>query len=258
MLPESHLLEREEQVKRDLLIQRVQLGAEIGDVKRRVINYLKREDFYNSLPKTKDNSSVTRRLAIESLRFGDDRDLVLKTMMEKLRLLEAMCSPLEERIRQLAGESDDVRLLMSVQGIDFYSASLYSSYVGDAKRFPDDDHLNSFMGVIPVSRDTGGKPKRGRMSKEGPSVARWLLGVMVDNVARRNPEIKRYYQSVKERSGPGHAHVMTMKKLNRMLYHTLIARQRWKWEDERLTERKLSYLSSSATMTNEGGVTTEA
>jgi transposase len=251
MLPESHLLERDEQVKRDLLIQRVQLGVEIGDVKRRIISYLKREDVYNSLPKTEDNFSIMRRRAIESLCFNDDRDLVITTMMNKLRFLEEQCPPLEERIRQLAGESDDVKLLMSVQGIDFYSASLYSSFVGDAKRFPDDDHLNSFFGIIPVSKDTGGKQKRGKMSKEGPSIARWMLGVMVDNVMRRNPEIKRYYESVKERSNGGHAHVMTMKKLNRMLYHMLTTRQSWKWEDKGLTERKLSRLSS----TNQGGDT---
>ena len=44
MIPESRLLDREEQVKRDLLIQRVQLGAEIGRVKTRIIHYLRRED----------------------------------------------------------------------------------------------------------------------------------------------------------------------------------------------------------------------
>lgn len=256
MLPESHLLEREEQVKRDLLIQRVQLGVEIGNVKRRVISYLKREDVYNSLPKAEDNFSVARRLAIESLRFDDDRDLVVRALMRKLRFLEAECKAFEERIRQIAGESEDVKLLMSVQGVDFYLASLYSSYVGDAKRFPDDDHLNSFFGIIPVTKDTGGKQRRGKMSKEGPSIARWTLAVMVDTVMRHNAEIKRYYESVKEKSNGGHAHVMTMKKLNRMLYHMLTTRQRWKWENEGLTERKLSRLSSpSATTREEGEVT---
>ncbi len=254
MLPESHLLDRQEQVKRDLLMQRVKLGVEIGDVKKRIISYLKREDAYNSLPKTTDNFSAERRRAIESLRFGDDRDLVMRTMLDKLRFLEAQCLPIEDRARQLARESEDVKLLMSIQGVNFYLASLYSSYVGDARRFPDDDHLNSFFGIIPVTKDAGGKQKRGRMSKEGPSIARWTLAVMVDTVMRYNPEIKRYYESVKERSNGGHAHVMTMKKLNRMLYHMLTTRQRWKWEDESLTERKLSRLSSSAK--EEGGDTT--
>ena len=253
LIPESRLLERAEQTKRDLLIQRVKLGVEIGDVKRSVISYLKREDVFNSLPHTEDNFSVARRKAIGSLRFGDDRDLVLGTMMEKIRFLEAMCPSLEERIRKLASESDDVKLLMSVPGIDFYSASLYSSFVGDARRFPDEDHLNSFFGIIPVSRDSGNKKRRGKMSKEGPSIARWMLGVMVDNVMNRNPEIKRYYASVRERSGVGHAHIMTMKKLNRMLYYMLTTRQHWKWEDESLTERKLSELSAgfSTVTTNE-------
>lgn len=257
MLPEAHLLDREEQLRRDLLVQRVKLGVEIGNVKRSIISYLKREDVYRTLPKTDDNFSVARRLAIKALNFGDDRDLVLRTMMNRLKFLEAQCLPFEERIRLLAKESDDVKLLISIRGVDFYLASLYSSFVGDARRFPDDDHLNSYFGIIPVTKDTGGKQRRGKMSKEGPSMARWTLAVMVDTVMRYNPEIKRYYESVKERSNGSHAHVMTMKKLNRMLYHMLTTRQRWKWESEELTERKLSRLnppSPPATTANEEDV----
>jgi transposase len=239
MIPESRLLEREEQVKRDLLIQRVRLGAEIGRVKTRILHYLRREDLYNSLPKTANKFSIERRQAIESLHLGDDRDLVIRSLMSKLSFLEAQCLPFEERIRRVAKENDDVKLLMSIRGVDFYLASLYSSFAGDVKRFPDDDHLNSFFGIIPVSKDSSDKKRRGRMSKEGPAMARWGLGMMVDCVMKYNPEIKRYYNSVKERSNGGHAHIMTMKKLNRMIYHMLTTRQRWKWEDESLTERKL-------------------
>ncbi|MEO9294909.1 MAG: transposase [Nitrososphaera sp.] len=42
MLPESHLLDPEEQVKRDLLVQRVKIGKEIGRVKNSIISYLER------------------------------------------------------------------------------------------------------------------------------------------------------------------------------------------------------------------------
>ena len=245
MIPESRLLDREEQVKRDLLIQRVQLGAEIGRVKTRILHYLKREDLYDSLPKTANKFSVERRRAIGSLHLNDDRELVIRALMDKLRFLETQCLPFEERIRQVAKENDDVRLLMSIRGVDFYLASLYSSFTGDVRRFPDDDHLNSFFGIIPVSKDSSDKKRRGRMSKEGPAIARWGLGMMVDCVMKYNPEIKRYYNSVKERSNGGHAHIMTMKKLNRMIYHMLTTRERWKWEDEGLTERKLSNLEST-------------
>ncbi len=93
MLPESHLLERDEQIARDLLVQRVKLGVEIGRLKSSVIGYLKREGVYDSLPKTKDNFSVRRRRAIRMLRFDDKRDLVLKTMMDRMNFLEGSAFP---------------------------------------------------------------------------------------------------------------------------------------------------------------------
>jgi transposase len=243
MLPESHLLTREEQIVRDLLIQRVKLGVEIRRTKNSVISYLKREGVFTTLPKTDDNFSVTRREAIDALRFGDDRDLVLRTMMEKIGFYEARCAPLEERVRALVKENEDVRLLMTIPGVDYYLASLLSSYIRDVNRFPSFDNLASFFGIIPQSGDSANVKRRGRMSKDGPSIARWALGIMTDTVMRRNAHLHAYYAHEKERTGSGkYAHVLTMKKLLRMVYHILKTREHWRWEDEALTKRKLANL----------------
>jgi hypothetical protein len=48
------------------------------------VSYLKREGVYQSLPEASDNFSARRREAIRSLRFNDDSDPVLKTMMDRL------------------------------------------------------------------------------------------------------------------------------------------------------------------------------
>jgi transposase len=243
MLPESHLLDRDEQVVRDLLVQRVKLGVEIGRLKNSVIGYLKREGVYDSLPPTGDNFSLKRRRAIRSLRFHDERDLVLTTMMDRLQFLEKQCTPLEDSVRENAKLNDDVKILMSITGVDYYLASLISSFIGDVERFPSDDHLASFFGIVPTSRDSADVKRRGRMTKDGSSIARWTLSVMVDTVTQHNEPIKAYYQSVKERTGSGKlAHVSTMRKLTRMLYHMLKTRQHWKWENPRLTERKMARL----------------
>ena len=243
MLPESHLLDRDRQVVRDLLVQRVKLGVEIGRLKNSVIGYLKREGVYDSLPKTGDNFSVKRRRAIRSLRFHDERDLVLGTMMDRLQFLEKQCTPLEDSVRKNARVSDDVRILMSITGVDYYLASLISSFIGDVERFPSDDHLASFFGIIPTSRDSADVKRRGKMTKDGSSIARWTLSVMVDTVMQHNEPIREYYTSVKKRTGSGKlAHVSTMRKLTRMLYHMLKTREHWKWENPLLTERKMARL----------------
>ena len=243
MLPESHLLDRDQQIVRDLLVQRVKLGVEIGRLKNSVIGYLKREGVYDSLPKAGDNFSARRRQAIHSLRFHDERDLVLGTMMDRLRFLEKQCTPLEDSVRKNARVSDDVKILMTITGVDYYLASLISSFIGNVERFPSDDHLASFFGIVPTSRDSADVKRRGKMTKDGSSIARWTLSVMVDTVMQHNEPIREYYTSVKERTGSGKlAHVSTMRKLTRMLYHMLKTKQHWKWENPRLTERKIARL----------------
>jgi transposase len=124
LLPESHLLDREEQIERDPLIQRVKLGVEIGRMKSSITSYLTREGVIQSLPDSSDSFSAARRLALSSLRFDDDRDLVLRTMIERLEFMEGQCEPLEERIRRNARENKYVRILMSIPGVDYYLASL--------------------------------------------------------------------------------------------------------------------------------------
>ena len=57
MIPESHLLNEDARISRDLLIQRVKLGRSIATAKNDIIGYLKREGLFDSLPKTNDNFS---------------------------------------------------------------------------------------------------------------------------------------------------------------------------------------------------------
>lgn len=61
MLPESHLLDKDEQMARDLLVQRVKTGNEIGRLKGSIISYLTREGVYHTLlPESADNFSDKR------------------------------------------------------------------------------------------------------------------------------------------------------------------------------------------------------
>lgn len=248
MLPESHLLDRDEQIARDLLVQRVKTGNEIGRSKGSIISYLKREGVYHTLPESSDNFSDKRRNAIKSLKFDDDRDLVLQTMVRRLEFLEKQCTPLEDRIRKYASKSEDVKLMMTIRGVDYYLASLLSSYIGDIGRFPSDDHLASYFGIVPANRDSANIRRRGRMAKEGPAVARWVLSIMVDTVTKYNRPMKDYYLSVKNRTSSGSmAHTSTARKLVRMLYHMLKTRQHWKWENPKLSKKKIAKLGGGDT-----------
>ena len=150
-----------------------------------------------------------------------------------------------DKIRAIATESEDVRRLMTIKGVDFYLASLTSSYIGNVNRFSDDNHLASFLGIVPESRDSSNVKRRGRMSKEGPATARWAFSIMTDTVMRYNPQFKLYYLSVKKRKSSGAlAHVAAMRKLARMIDHMLKYKENLKWEDKASTVRKLAELDN--------------
>ena len=108
MLPESHLLNEEERIFRDLLIQRVKISNEISAAKNSIIGYLKREGLYDSLPESSNSFSEKRREAIRGIRFSNQKDLVLRTMIDRLEFFERQIDPLEEEIKTIARENEDV------------------------------------------------------------------------------------------------------------------------------------------------------
>ena len=165
MIPESHLLDENDRIFRDLLIQRVKLGRSISSTKNSIIGYLKREGIFDNLPETEDNFSVKRRKAMKEIRFNNQKDLVLTTMIERLEFFEKQIIPLEMEIKRSAKKSEDVKLLMSIPGIDYYLASLLSSYIGDVKRFGTSDKLASFFGIITSTKDSSTIKKRASYNK---------------------------------------------------------------------------------------------
>lgn len=108
MIPEAHLLEREDQICRDLLIQRVKLGAESTKLKNSITGYLKREGLYQDLPESSNTFSGSRRKAMRAIAFGDERDMILSSMLDRLEFIERQAQPFEMKIKERAKESEDV------------------------------------------------------------------------------------------------------------------------------------------------------
>jgi transposase len=66
---------------------------------------------------------------------------VLKVLDDEIRLLS-------KRLRDLAEDDEDVRLLMTIPGIGYYSALLVKSEIGDVNRFAFGDRLCSYAGLV--------------------------------------------------------------------------------------------------------------
>jgi transposase len=52
-------------------------------------------------------------------------------------------------LKGLAGLDEDVKLLMTIPGIGYYTALLVKAEIGDVNRFRSGDHLCSYAGLVP-------------------------------------------------------------------------------------------------------------
>jgi len=57
--------------------------------------------------------------------------------------------------------SEEVKRLMEIKGIDFYSALAIMAWIGDINRFPSDRKLAAWVGLVPRVRQSGDKEIHG-------------------------------------------------------------------------------------------------
>jgi transposase len=140
---------------------------------------------------------------------------VLKMLDDEIRLLS-------RQLRGLAENSEDVKLLMTVPGIGYYSALLIKSEIGDVNRFPFGERLCSYAGLVPSTYASGNTVRHGRITKEGSS---WLRWVMVEaahvHVFKYDTAITRAYHGLAERRGKQVALAATARRLLLCCYSVL-------------------------------------
>lgn len=176
-------------------------------------------------------------LTYEGIKQPIDHGLFTGKGVEWLHTLELnpiesylrIISPLDEEIRcvskelkEMAMVDEDVKLLMTIPGVGYYTALLVKSEVGDINRFSDGDKLCSYAGLVPSTHASGGTVRHGSITKEG---SRWLRWVMVEaamtHVHKYDTAITKAYHRIAERRGKQVATVAAARKLLMCCYAVL-------------------------------------
>ena len=140
-------------------------------------------------------------------------------------------TPLTEEIRRLsrelkalAGEDEEVQLLMTIPGVGYYTALLVKAEVGEIDLFPSGEKLCSYAGLIPSTRSSGGVTRHCGITKEG---SRWLRWAMVEATMTRlkyDTSITRAYHRIVERRGKKAVQILAARRL--LMYCWSVLRNR--------------------------------
>jgi transposase len=138
-----------------------------------------------------------------------------------LRILERIedeINEIDKEIKNICLMNEEISILLTIPRIGYFSALLIYAEVGDINRFPNSKKLCSYAGLVPTVRQSGNKIIRGRITKEGNKLLRWVLVQCAHMAVRKDEKFKQFYERIKHRKGPQKAIIATARKLLTVIY----------------------------------------
>jgi transposase len=114
--------------------------------------------------------------------------------------------------RRLLRDGPGYRAVQRIAGVGPAFAGVFVAEIGDVHRFCDARHLCSWAGVSPRLRESDAHTKRGRITKQGSRLVRWVAIEAVSGPARES-QLRSVEARIGARRGPGIARVASARHL---------------------------------------------
>lgn len=168
--------------------------------------------------------------------------LVLDADIRQIETLNQLIEEVELSIAEESVESEDVKLLMTIPGVDYFTAMLFVSEIGDIGRFARSSKLISWLGLAPRVHQSGGTSYNGRITKEGSPRVRWSLIQAARSAVRYDDHFAEKYRRIMMRRGDGKAIVAVAREIAVAMYHMLIKREPYRFSSNEFVSVKLMRL----------------
>ncbi len=218
----------DERNDRRLAALRQRVGAEQTRVINRIQTVLRRRNLQHACP-TKGRQTLKAKAWLSSLVVCPLDRLELDHLLARWDLLAAQRRLLDEAISRRVAQSADARLLRTLPGAGDFMALGLAAHVGDVRRFPRPRSLANYWGLTPTCHNSGEKTQRlGSISKEGSTLARFLLGQLVMHVLKQDAALRAWFLGIKRRRGAKIARVAVMRRLTTIIWHLLTHRETYR------------------------------
>lgn len=166
------------------------------------------------------------------LELGALDRLVLDNHLQHVESLNGQIRRVDEMIRSRASMDEDVRLLLSLTGVDVYTALLIRSEIGSISRFPGYKRLVSWAGLAPSLHQSGTVEYSGGVTRQGSRMLRWIMVEAARSAVRHDERMRVFYERVKRRRGDGKAVVAVACKMLKVIWFMLSRREVYQSRNE--------------------------
>ena len=240
MVPECYVAPPELRSVRELMRCRIGLVQDRTAVINQIHSLLDRYDERIDSSHVYSNKGLGQLFA---LNLGDPNDdAVLGVQARRVRQITEEIADIETRIAAQASVSEDARILMSIPGIDSFTAMLLVSEIGDIARFKTPGKLVAWFGMCPTVHQSGDREYHGKMRKTSNRRCNWAMLQTVRTAAIYDERMGRIHARSKKRNSArpmvARTHVAT--KMIRIVWSMLVTRTPYSGHDPKTYKLKLA------------------
>jgi len=203
--------------ERELARFRLHLVKHKSALKNRVQSTL--INFGKPCPVT-DLFGVEGRRLLERLRVPEPWRGNITASVELIDDLERQITEINRRLKEGHADHPYIPLLLSAPGIGWVLAFTIAAEIGEIERFASPEKLTGYTGLCPRVNQSGGKDRRGPLSKHGPRYLRWAM-LEATMHALKHPAYSARYQRNKRRLGKQRGAKVAQIDIARRLAHAI-------------------------------------
>jgi len=229
---------RQIRTDRELHRHRIQLAKDRSRTQIRIKSLIARTTLREDEIGINDLLSAKVRPDLDRLTLKGHERFVLENLLQEMDFYTEQIERADRELKELAKTNPQVKLLLTIPGIAYYSALVIANEIGDINRFDSSKQLASFIGIVPVVRQSGERQRSGRITRQGNVYLRWILNQCVIHTVRQASPLREFYLRIKERKGEGRARVAAERKLATIIFHMLKDLEEYRFQNEELTKKK--------------------
>jgi transposase len=205
------------------------LRRRMGQLQTRTLNKIQHLLLKHNLQQecpTKGLQTKTARRWLKELPLDEMDRFEMDLLLAQWELWESQLEAIEKKIRIRQKSDETAVVVASAPGASAYGSLALSSRIGSIERFARPGSLANYWGITPGCRNSGDtKDRLGPITKQGSSMARFILGQMVLHVLRDDPYMRTWYSRIKKRRGSKIARVAVMRRMACILWHMVKYKQ---------------------------------
>ena len=215
LLPKSyaptHVIRQQRQITR----HRASLGRLKGVIKNKIHAILIRNGINQEFSDVFGQEGMQYLMSLE---LSDVDRYQMDQYLELIRHYDIQIKKTEARIEDYVAYTPQVKILMSIPGISYYSGLSITGEIGDMRRFDSAKKLTCFAGLNPSVSQSGDKCYTGHIAKQGDRHLRWMLNQCANIAVMHDSTLAKIYHRIKKRRGHNIAITAVSRKMLCFIY----------------------------------------